>query len=139
MGQEAGAIVTLNSSQVERVDKEIRKLSGDGVDVAFEAIGLPVTQEAAFASTRNGGRVVLVGYSAKPMTLNSGRTMYREMEVVGSLGCPASEYPKVIELARAGKIKVKEIVTARFPLDNINEAFDTLRRGEGIRSVVVME
>ncbi|MFQ5614480.1 MAG: zinc-binding dehydrogenase [Anaerolineae bacterium] len=133
-----GAQATLNSGQVERVDKEIRKLSGGGVDVAFEAIGLPVTQEAAFASTRNGGRLVLVGYSAKPMTLNSGRAMYREMEIVGSLGCPASEYPKVIELARAGKIKVKELVTARFPLAEINRAFDTLRAGQGIRSVVVM-
>ncbi len=133
-----GAVATVNSSQVERVDKEIRKLSGGGVDIAFEAIGLPVTQEAAFASTRNGGRLVLVGYSAKPMTLNSGRTMYREMEIIGSLGCPAAEYPKVIELARNGKVKVKELVTAHFPLERINEAFDTLRRGEGIRSVVVM-
>jgi len=136
--RKVGAVATVNSSQVERIDKEIRKLTNGGVDVAFEVIGLPVTQEAAFASTRNGGRVVLVGYSAKPMTLNSARTMYREMEIVGSLGCPASEYPKVIELARHGKIKVKELVTAQFPLDNINDAFDTLRRGEGIRSVVVM-
>lgn len=137
--KQLGAVATINASQVERVDKEIRRLSSGGVDVAFEAIGLPVTQEAAFASTRNGGRLVLVGYSSKPMTLNSGRTMYREMEIVGSLGCPASEYPKVIELARTGKIKVKELVTAHFPLAQINEAFDTLRRGEGIRSVVVME
>lgn len=134
-----GAEVTINSNEVERVDKEIRRLSGGGVDVAFEAIGLPVTQEAAFASTRNGGRLVLVGYSSDRMSLNSGRTMYREMEIVGSLGCPASEYPKVIELARAGKIKVKEIVTAYYPLEEINDAFDTLRRSEGIRSVIVME
>lgn len=133
-----GAVATVDASQVERVDKEIRKLSGGGVDVAFEAIGLPATQETAFASTRNGGRLVLVGYSAKPMTLNSGRTMYREMEIVGSLGCPASEYPRVIDLARTGKIKVKELVTAHFPLEQINQAFDTLRRGEGIRSVIVM-
>jgi 6-hydroxycyclohex-1-ene-1-carbonyl-CoA dehydrogenase len=137
--KQMGAVETVNSSKVERVDKEIRKLSEGGVNVAFEAIGLPATQEAAFASTRNGGRLVLVGYSAKPMTLNSGRTMYREMEIVGSLGCPASEYPKVIELAHAGKIKVKELVTAHFSLDEINDAFDVLRRGEGIRSVVVME
>ena len=74
-----------------------------------------------------------------PTTSTCGRTMYREMEVVGSLGCPASEYPKVIELARTGQIKVEELVTARFPLDNINDAFDTLRRGEGVRSAVVME
>jgi alcohol dehydrogenase, propanol-preferring len=134
-----GAVATVNAKQFDRVDKEIRRLSGGGVDVAFEAIGLPATQEMAFASTRNGGRLVLVGYSAKPMTLNSGRTMYREMEVVGSLGCPASEYPKVIELARAGRIRVKEMVTAQFPLEQINQAFDTLRRGEGIRSVIVMD
>jgi threonine dehydrogenase-like Zn-dependent dehydrogenase len=137
--QQLGAVATVNASQVERVDKEIRRLSGGGVDVAFEAIGLPATQEAAFASTRNGGRLVLVGYSTQPMTLNSGRTMYREMEIVGSLGCPASEYPKVIELARAGRIRVKELVTARFSLAEINAAFETLRRGEGIRSVVVMD
>lgn len=133
-----GAVAVINSGQVERVDKEIRKLTGGGADVSFEAIGLPATQEAAFAGTRNGGRLVLVGYSAKPMTLNSGRTMYREMEIIGSLGCPASEYPKVIELARSGKIKVKELVTARFQLEQINQAFDTLRQGRGIRSVVVM-
>jgi 6-hydroxycyclohex-1-ene-1-carbonyl-CoA dehydrogenase len=135
--RQLGAIAAINANQIERTDKAIRQLTGGGVDVSFEAIGLPVTQEAAFASTRNGGRLVLVGYSARPMTLNSGRTMYREMEVVGSLGCPASEYPKVIELARSGKIKVKELVTARFPLDQINKAFDSLRQGQGIRSVVV--
>ncbi len=137
--KQLGAVATVNSSQVERIDKEIRKRTGGGVDVAFEAIGLQVTQEAAFASLRKGGRLVLVGWSGKPMSLKSARVMYYEMEVVGSLGCPASEYPKVIELARNGKIKVKELVTAHFPLDQINDAFDTLRRGEGIRSVVVME
>lgn len=78
----------------------------------------------------------MVGYSEKPMTLDSGRVMYREMEIIGSLGCRAVDYPRVLELARQGRIKVKELVTAQFPLDQINVAFDTLRKGEGIRSVV---
>jgi Zn-dependent alcohol dehydrogenase len=47
------------------------------------------------------------------------------------------DYPRVIELVRQGKIKVTELVTAKFPLDKISDAFDTLRRGEGIRSVIV--
>ena len=63
--------------------------------------------------------------------------MYREMEIVGSLGCRAVDYPRVLELARQGRIKVAELVTAKFPLDRINEAFDVLRRGEGVRSVIV--
>ena len=80
---------------------------------------------------------MVVGYSDKPMTLDAGRVMYREMEIIGSLGCRAVDYPRVLELARQGKIKVKELVTAQFSLNEINAAFDTLRRGEGIRSVIV--
>jgi alcohol dehydrogenase, propanol-preferring len=132
-----GATATLNAKGVERVDKEIRKLTNGGADIAFEAIGNPVTQAQAFASVRTGGRFVVVGFSDKPMTLDTGRVMFREMEIIGSLGCRAVDYPRVIELARQGKIKVAELVTAKFPLDRINDAFDTLRRGEGIRSVIV--
>ncbi len=132
-----GAAATVNAKAVERVDKAVRAATGGGADVAFEAIGNPATMEQAFACTTNGGRLVIVGYTNQPMTLNVSRVMYREMEVVGSLGCRAVDYPRVIELARSGRIKVKELVTARFALDDINAAFDTLRRGEGIRSVVV--
>lgn len=132
-----GAQATVNAKNVERVDKEVRKLAGGGgADIGFEAIGNPVTQAQAFSCIRAGGRFVMVGYSEKPMTLDSGRVMYREMEIIGSLGCRAVDYPRVLELARQGRIKVKELVTAQFPLDQINAAFDTLRKGEGIRSVV---
>ena len=132
-----GAQTILNSSKFERIDKEIRKLTGGGADVGFEAIGNPEVQKQTFSSVRDGGKFVVVGFSGKPMSLNTGRVMYREMEVIGSLGCRAVDYPRVIELARQGKIKVKELVTARFDLEDINEGFETLRKGEGIRSVVV--
>jgi 6-hydroxycyclohex-1-ene-1-carbonyl-CoA dehydrogenase len=132
-----GASATINSNEVERVDKEIRKLTGGGADVAFEAIGLPLTQKQAFASLRTGGRFVVVGFASEPMMLDTGRTMFRELEIIGSLGCRASDYPRVISMVEQGKLEVKEMVTAKFPLDEINQAFDTLRAGEGLRSVVV--
>jgi len=132
-----GAAETINPTGIERIDKTIRKMTDGGVNVAFEAIGIPETQQQAFACLRPGGRFVVVGFSGKPMQLNTGRTMYLEMEIIGSLGCPAADYPRVLSLVQQGKIKVKELVTARFPLDEINSAFDTLRRGEGIRSVIV--
>ncbi|MBW8012380.1 MAG: alcohol dehydrogenase catalytic domain-containing protein [Chloroflexi bacterium] len=132
-----GAQETLNSKNHVRIDKEVRKLTNGGADIGFEAIGNPITQTQTFDSLRTGGRFVAVGYSAKPMTLNIGRLMYREMEIIGSLGCRSVDYPRVIEMARQGKIKVKDLVTAHFPLDEINTAFETLRTGEGIRSVIV--
>jgi 6-hydroxycyclohex-1-ene-1-carbonyl-CoA dehydrogenase len=132
-----GASETLNPTGQERVDKLIRKMTGGGADIAFECIGMPETQEQAFASTRNGGRLVLVGYSGKPMTLNSGRVMYREMEVVGSLGCRSADFPRIIEMARQGTIATADIVTARYDLEQVNEAFDHLRSGKGVRTIVL--
>lgn len=132
-----GAKETLNSKEFERIDKKVRELTDGGADIGFEAIGNPVVQGQAFSSIRSGGRFVVVGFSSKPMTLDTGRVMYREMEIVGSLGCRPVDYPRVIELARQGKIKVKELVTRKFPLAEINAAFAHLRKGEGVRSVIV--
>lgn len=132
-----GASEILNPNKVDRIDKMVRKLTDGGADVAFEVIGNPTTMEQAFNCLRIGGRLVIVGYSDKNMNLNLGRIMYREMEVVGSLGCRPVDYPRVIELVRVGKIKIKELVTRKFKLTEINSAFDLLRQGEGIRSVVI--
>jgi Zn-dependent alcohol dehydrogenase len=63
--------------------------------------------------------------------------MYREIEVIGSLGCRPVDYPRVIDLARSGRIKLKEMVTHRFPLEKINDAFAVLRSGEAVRAIVV--
>ena len=134
--KELGAIATFNANDYPDVAKAVRKSTGGGVDIACECIGNSKTQEIAFNCVRNGGRLVIVGYSAHPMTLNASRVMYREMEVVGSLGCPLGDYPKVIEMVRNGKIQVVSMVSKRFSLDQINEGLDFLRSGEGFRSVV---
>jgi propanol-preferring alcohol dehydrogenase len=133
-----GATATINPNNVERIDKEVRKLTGGGADVAFEVIGNPVTMQAAFSTLRKGGRLVIVGYSNKSVELPASKIMYFEMEVIGSLGCRPVDYPRIIELARLGKIKVKELVTAKFPLEKINDAFDVMRRGDpkALRSIV---
>jgi 2-desacetyl-2-hydroxyethyl bacteriochlorophyllide A dehydrogenase len=132
-----GAEVTLNGSRIERIDKEVRRVTDGGADVALEAIGRAATQEQAFNCLRAGGRLVLVGYSPDVLPLNAARAMFREIEVLGSLGCRPADYPRVIDLARRGRIRVAELVTHRFPLTEINAAFDALRAGEPIRAVVV--
>ena len=131
-----GAAATVNPGGVERLDKELRKVTGGGADVAFEVVGRPVTQEQTLACLKTGGRAVFVGYSPDTMTLNSGRVMFRELEVVGSLGCRPVDYPRVVEMVRQKRIQLEPLVTHRFPLDRIAEAFDTLRSGSAIRVVV---
>jgi len=136
MAKELGAEAVIDASEDDNPAKTIRKMTGGGVDVAFEVIGNPKVIANAFGSVRGGGRLVVVGYTPKDVTLNAGRIMFREMEVVGSLGCRPVDYPPIIEMARTGKIRVTPLISGRFPLDKINDAFDALRSGKGFRYIV---
>lgn len=134
-----GATYFINPKEDEKWPKTIKKMTGGGADIAIEAIGHAKVIETAFASLRVGGRLVVLGYSAENISLFAGKIMFHEMEIVGSLGCRPVDYPKLIEMCRLGRIKVKELVTARFSLDKINDAFDHLRKGAGLRSIITFE
>ena len=132
-----GAVAGIDAREPD-ASKRIRRETGGGADVAIEAIGRPPTQESAVASLRTGGRAVFLGSSAAPMTLPGGRVMYRELTVIGTLGCRGVDFPVVLDLVRRGKLSVLPLVTHRHTLDEVNEGFDQLRKGEGIRHIAVI-
>jgi 6-hydroxycyclohex-1-ene-1-carbonyl-CoA dehydrogenase len=132
-----GASEAVDASRVERPEKEVRSLTGGGVDVAFEAIGKASTLEAAFASVRRGGRLCVIGYSSEVPAWPASKVMFHEMEIVGSLGCRPVDYPPLIDMIARGRLQLAPLVTARFPLERINEALDHCRQGKGIRGIVV--
>ena len=131
-----GAAHTVNPKAVQRPDKRVREITGGGVDVAFEAVGTPATIQAAYGLLRRGGRLCVIGYSAEEVTISAARLMYYELELVGCLGCGGGEYPEILSLVSAGKLRLDLIVSGTVPLDRINEGMDRLRRSEGVRWVV---
>ncbi|MBU0518205.1 zinc-binding dehydrogenase [bacterium] len=139
MAKKLGAQETINAKEVDRIDKVVKKMTGGGADVTFEAVGNPKTIQDAFACIRKGGRTVLIGYTHKTVELPASKIMFFEQEIIGSLGCRPVDYPKIVEMARTGKIKLKELVTGKFPLEGINDAFDLLRNNDphALRSIVI--
>jgi 6-hydroxycyclohex-1-ene-1-carbonyl-CoA dehydrogenase len=137
--KELGAVHTINAKGVDRIDKVIKKMTGGGADIAFEAIGYKGTIEQAFSCVRIGGRLVIVGYTADSVELSAAKIMFNEIEVMGSLGCRMVDYPPLLRLVAEGKVQVAPLVTHRVPLDDINTAMDYLRNHEGIRNIVVPE
>jgi len=139
MAKKLGADHTINASGKDdkAVLKEIRALTGGGADIAIEAIGNPKTIELASSSVKAGGTHCQVGYAHKDVLLNAARLMFREIEIKGSLGCRPVDYPKIIEMVRTGKIQLKPVVTHKFKLDDINQAFDLMRKGEALRSIII--
>lgn len=136
LARRMGARHTINPATTERVDKDVRKLTDGGVDVAFEVVGKPHTIDLAFNLLRKGGRLVVIGFSHEPVPINAAKLMFYELELVGSLGCGGGLYPEIVALVADGRIDLEPIVSGTFPLERINEGFDRLRRGEGVRWVV---
>ncbi len=135
--RELGAAHTINASEVKRVRKEIKRLPDGGADIAMEVIGNPRTIEEAFDSVRVGGRLCVVGYTPEAISIIAGKIMFKELEIVGSLGCPPGEYVPLIRMVELGRIDVTRLVTHRFDLEQIQGAFDVMKHGESLRSIVI--
>jgi Zn-dependent alcohol dehydrogenase len=119
----------------------IRELTDGGPDTCFEAIGLPATIETAIACLPTGGTAVLVG-----MTPFGVRASFEPFPFVDGgrriLGSnygsadPALDFPRYAALHLAGRLPAERLVTGRIGLDGIEAAFDAMRRGDGVRSIV---
>ena len=136
-----GATHTVNASDGDPV-AAIRELNeGRGVDYAFEAVGLPVTIEQAFNSLAKRGVAMVVGIapSNTEVTISSSALVYEERVLAGSLygsAAPKTDIPMMIDLYRGGKLKLDELLTRTYPIEEINEAYDAMQSGETLRSVV---
>ncbi|MBI1736721.1 MAG: Zn-dependent alcohol dehydrogenase [Candidatus Rokubacteria bacterium] len=137
-----GATHTVNASGGDAV-AAVRELTGGrGVDYAFEVIGLPKTMRQAYDCLAKRGLAVIVGVS--PFTAEVSvpvmTLVFEERMLTGSIygsARPRHDIPKLIDLYRAGKLKLDELLTRSYPFKEINEAYEALERGEVARSVVV--
>jgi S-(hydroxymethyl)glutathione dehydrogenase / alcohol dehydrogenase len=120
----------------------VRELTNGGPDYAFEAIGLPSTIEQAVACLPRGGTAVLVG-----LTRFGARASFEafpfvdgSLRILGSnygFAVAATDFPRYAELHLAGRLPIDRLVEARIGLEDVEDAFDRMRRGEGLRRVIV--
>ncbi len=110
-----------------------------GVDFAFDCIGLRVTMEQIVPAVRpghfgarQGGTAVLVGVPSTPVELNAGAMLGQEKQFRGSIGgscCPDRDFPMFLDWHARGELDLDALVTARYPIDEINEATTALEEG----------
>jgi 2-desacetyl-2-hydroxyethyl bacteriochlorophyllide A dehydrogenase len=114
-----------------------RAFSGrEGVDLVIETAGTGVAVEQALELTHPGGRVVLTGLPHEASTVNFFGVVRREQRIIGSM-IYQQEFPEAIRLLATGAVTVDRLVTHRFPLARIQEAFAAHRTPEAIKVTVV--
>ena len=139
-----GATHTVNSRAADPVEA-IRELTGgNGVDVAIEAIGLPETYRQCFEARDLAGTVVLVGVPNPTATIE-----LPFIEVFGRGGAlksswygdclPSRDFPMLIDLYLQDRLNLDGFVSETIALDEVEEAFGKMERGEVLRSVVILD
>jgi S-(hydroxymethyl)mycothiol dehydrogenase len=140
---ELGATHTIDASRADTVEAVQELTGGFGADVVIDAVGRPETWKQAFYARDLAGTVVLVGVPTPDMTL--------EMPLIdffsrgGALksswygDClPERDFPTLVDLYQQGRLPLEKFVSERIKLDQVEDAFETMHRGEVLRSVVVL-
>jgi S-(hydroxymethyl)glutathione dehydrogenase/alcohol dehydrogenase len=139
-----GATHVINASKEDPLKKALEITDGIGVDYAFEAVGSAETTQTAYQLIRRGGSVVIVGVpdlDAK-LTLPLAEIPVMEKSIMGSFygsGDIRSELITLLELYKAGRINLENLITNRYRPEEINKGFNDLEAGKNARGVIMYE
>ncbi len=136
-----GATRTVNPLDQDPVAAVRALTGGRGADVTFEALGRPEVMHQAIEASRRGGTTVLVGLGGHDEEIRLGAGSFTRSDRVltsayyGGID-PARDIPRMMDLARQGRLHLEPLVGRRRPLEEINEAIEDLRRGDVLRTLI---
>jgi len=136
-----GATHTVDPAEGSTSEQVHALTHGRGADVSIEVVGVPGTVLDAYASARRGGTVVTVGIPAPDTTINLPATDFfrAEKRVIGSYYGSTqvrTDFQKFADLVAAGRFDADGLITHRYRLDQVQQAFDDLESGEVVRGVI---
>jgi S-(hydroxymethyl)glutathione dehydrogenase/alcohol dehydrogenase len=138
---ELGATHVVDAS-TEDVAKAVRGITRMGAHYAFEAIGKTETIELMWSLLRPTGKGVVVGMpSLRDEVKLRVQGFFAQRQITGSVygsAVPHRDIPKFLELYRKGKLDLDRMITRFIRLEEVNDAFQAMGRGEGARSVIVL-
>jgi Zn-dependent alcohol dehydrogenase len=139
-----GATEAIDSGDDHVVDALRAGAAREGLDWTIVTVGQPDAMTLGVALLRPGGTAAIVGLAPqdRPVAVDMLDLVTYERRVVGSAYgtlAPPLLVPRILDLWRAGALKLEELVADRFPLASINDAFDTTREARGLRSVLQLD
>ena len=131
-----GATTLINSSGGKAVEQVMAYTSGNGVDVAIEAVGVPATFDICQSILAPGGRLANVGVHGKPVELHLEKLWDRNIAITTRL-VDTITTPMLLKLVKSGRLEPKKLVTHRFALTDVMKAYDTFGNAAKERALKV--
>jgi S-(hydroxymethyl)glutathione dehydrogenase/alcohol dehydrogenase len=139
-----GATHTVNAAQTDPVEAVKKLTSGRGADYVFVTVGSVASMRQGFLMSGPRGMTVLVGLPNPKDNLSLSPFDFIGTERVltgcnmGSINLQ-TDIPELITLYKAGKLKLDELITRRYRLEEINEAIEAVEHGAALRNVIIFE
>ncbi len=132
-------VITINASKEDPVEKINKMTGGRGVDVVFEAAGAAETPAQAIKAVRIGGKIVWIGIPSDDLVSIDPHIMRKKELVIKCVRRFKHTYEKAIQLVSSGSVVVKDMITHRFDLEDIDKAFRLVENYEdGIMKGVIL-
>lgn len=132
-----GATHVINNRDVDITEKVMALTDGTGVDVAIEAVGIPATFEICQQIIAPGGRIANVGVHGKSAPLHLESLWSKNITITTRLVDTVTT-PMLLKTVQSKKLKPAQLITHRFALANILDAYDTFSRASETRSLKVL-
>jgi len=123
LAKQGGANIVVDASKENIVPIAARETGGKGADIVFEVAGVESTFQQALQMVHRGAKIELVGLYSKPFSWSPSSIVGNDITLIG---CGLRwDLPGAVELMDNGKVDTKPLITHKFPLEKIKEAFDT--------------
>lgn len=137
-----GATHGINSSKENVLERVMQLTDSRGADYVFVTVGAKGAFDSSYAMLAKGGSTVLVGMPASGVMseIDPGTMAAYSQNVLGSKMGSARiqvDIPNLVDLYQQKRVKLDELITKTYPLEQINEAIAAVKRGEALRNVIV--
>ena len=138
--RDLGATDLIDASRINDVVAMVPKISDGGVDYAFEAAGSAELAGQAFECLRDGGQTIMLGVAPPGARVSVPAAALRREKILTGSSMGSNHFkidmPQFIEFYFQGRLKLDELISRHIRLDDINDAFELMRKGDGMRSVI---
>jgi L-iditol 2-dehydrogenase len=134
-----GADHVVNVRERDAVDAVMEITDGRGADLAIECSGAAIAPQQCVEATKRGGRILIVAFYKGPVEIDMSAVVRSDITIHTTRGEGGNNVKRAVSLASRGRLAGEELVTHRFPLETIGDAFRALRERDGDPLKVVIE
>jgi Zn-dependent alcohol dehydrogenase len=144
LAKQFGATHTINANREENLVKAVKKMTDGGPDYCFECVGSGKLVETAFRVICKDGTAVIVGIAKSDDTalIRPAMAIFEEKTLTGSYfgsARPREDFPRLMALYMAKRLKLDELITKTYPIDEAGAAFADLEAGKNARGIIVFD